>query len=177
MNIKKKLPEKEVEQFEDLLTDIRVSIKCEEWIQKSQKCFARAPQSPKDAVKRDVPKKDVTPSTKTDSDACDVQPKDVTPSPKPDSDPCDVRGKGKINKETVDDVLREREVIAEQTTHLNVENCHNSTKKTNEEELPIHFLCKTDAPIKINTPVKHDALHEAVSSLIKENLETSGAPE
>ena len=43
LNIKKKLPEKEVEQFEDLLTDIRVSVKHEEWIQKSRKCFARAP--------------------------------------------------------------------------------------------------------------------------------------
>ena len=43
--------------------------------------------------------------------------------------------------------------------------------------MPSHFLCKTDVPIKINTPAKHDALHEAVSSLIKENLETSGAPE
>ena len=118
----------------------------------------------------------MTPSTKTDSDACDVQPKDVTPSPKPDSDACDVRGKGKINKETVDDVLKEKEVIAEQTTHVNAENCHNSTKKTNEEESPSHFLCKTDAPIQINTPVKHDTLCE-VSSLIEENLETSGAPE
>ena len=153
------MPEKEVEQFEDLLTDICVSVKCEEWIQKSWKCFARAPQSPKDAVKRDVPKKDVTPSTKTDSDARDVH------------------GKGKINKETVDDVLREKEVIAEQTTHVNIENSHNSMKKTNEEESPSCFLCKTDAPIKINTPVKHDTLREAVSSLIEENLETSGAPE
>ena len=177
LNNKKKLPEREVEQFEDLLTDICVSIKCEEWIQKSEKCFARAPQSPKDAVKHDVPKKDVTPSSKTDSDAHDVQPNDATPFPKPDSDACDVRGKGKINKETVDDVLRGKEVIAEQTTHANVENCHNSTKKTNEEESPSHFLCKTDAPIKINTPVKHDILREAVSSLIEENLETSGAPE
>ena len=136
------MPEKEVEQFEDLLTDICVCVKHEEWIQKSQKCFARAPQSPKDAAKCDVPKKDVTPSTKTDSDAHDVQPKDVTPSPKPDSDACDVRGKGKINKETVDDVLREKEVIAEQTTHVNIENCHNSTKKTNKEELPSHFYVK-----------------------------------
>ena len=54
LNNKKKLPEKEVEQFEDLLTDIRISVKHEEWIQKSQKCFARVPQSPKDAVKHDV---------------------------------------------------------------------------------------------------------------------------
>ena len=33
----------------------------------------------------------------------------------------------------------------------------------NEEELPSHFLSKTDAPITINTPIKHDALCEAVS--------------
>ena len=101
----------------------------------------------------------------------------MTPSTKTDIDACDVHGKGKINKETVDDVLREKEVIAEQTTHVNVENCHNSTKKTNEKESPSCFLCKTDTPTKINTPVKHDVLREAVSSLIEENLETSGARE
>ena len=84
----------------------------------------------------------MTPSTKTDSDARDVQPKDVTPSSTPDSHASDVHGKGKINNENVDDVLREKEVIAEQTTHVNVENCHNSTKKTNEEESPSLFYVK-----------------------------------
>ena len=58
LNIKKKLPTKEVEEFEDLLTDVRVEMKHQEWIKKSRKCAARAPQSPKDVVKHDVHNED-----------------------------------------------------------------------------------------------------------------------
>ena len=37
LNIKKKLPTKEVEEYEDLLTDVCVEMKCQEWIKKEQK--------------------------------------------------------------------------------------------------------------------------------------------
>ena len=80
LNIKKKLPTKEVEKFEDLLTDVRVEMKCEEWITKSKKCAARAPQSPKDVVKCDV-HKEVENTNKPDVKNCpesDVLEKEVT---------------------------------------------------------------------------------------------------
>ena len=37
LNIKKKLPAKEAEEFEDLITNVHVEMKCQEWIQKSRK--------------------------------------------------------------------------------------------------------------------------------------------
>ena len=48
LNIKKKLPAKEAEEFEDLITNVHVEMKCQEWIQKMQKIGARLPQNPKD---------------------------------------------------------------------------------------------------------------------------------
>ena len=48
LNIKKKSPAKEVEEFEDLVTDVHVEVKHQEWVQKSRKCGARLPQMPKD---------------------------------------------------------------------------------------------------------------------------------
>ena len=71
------------------------------------------------------------------------------------------------------DVL-EKEVTKQETTlscNVHEENSDDPTKKTDGEESPSHFVCKDEGVIKINTPVKHDVLHEAVDGLITDNIE------
>ena len=151
LNIKKKLPAKEVEEFEDLITDIRVEVKHQEWIQKSRKCVGRLPGKGEGG-------------TKKYRDACEGSEK---------LDKSDA-GTAKYGDTCEGDSKQDEALVSEELMNKKTSpSCSTPSRDVHKDdnESPSHFLSKNDSVIEVKKPIKHDALRDAFGELITGNTE------
>ena len=166
-----------MEEFEDLLTDVHVEVKQQEWIQKSRKCVARLPRTPKDGcdvhegdgnpnkgeggtLKCDIPEGDEKPY-KSDAGTAKY-PEVCEMDQKPDKSDA---GTAKYGDMCEGDGKHKEPVVSEEL--MNKET--GDVRK--DDESPSHFLSKDDNICEVKRPFKHDALHEAVEAMILGNTE------
>ena len=163
LNIKKKLPAKEVEEFEDLITDVCVEVKHQEWIHKNRKCGARLPQTPRDGC--DVHEMDGNPDK--DAGGTPKYHHILEGDEKPD--------KSDAGTVTYGDILEgdgkpEEPVVNSQETSPSYSTLIGDVCKGDKS--PSHFLCKNDNVIEMNKPFKHDALFDAVVGALENTEKT-----
>ena len=162
LNIKKKLPAKEVEEFEDLVTDFCVEVKHQEWIQKSRKCGARLPQIPKDG--HDVREIDGNPikGGGGTSKVCERDEK---------------LDNSDAGTATYGDILegdgKPEEPVVSQGTSPSCSTLGGDVHK--DDEFPSHSLCKNDNVIQVNKLFKHDALHDTVVGALENTGKTKAS--